>query len=865
MESAETRTPWQLVGREQETARLDALIGALPGRDSGQALTLHGRPGMGKTALLDGCAAGARAAGALVLRAAGVRTEASLPYSALHQALWSVQDELNEPREPNEVPCPQRAALRSALDTGDTSRADVFGLSTAVLALLRGSARERPVLLVLDDAHWFDPESRAAFGFLYRRLAGTRISLVAATADSADPLLDDARTVARSLGPLSRTDAAEMLDARHPALAPEARRRIIEAAGGSPLVLAELPGALSDAQLAGHEPLPALLPLGAPLRRVYGPLVEALPHEVRELLLLAALEARGSTRTVWAAYLHGWEAAGEALVTAEQAGVLRVVGERGRLEFTEPLLRSAVVAAAAPDRVRAAHRALASVLDHEPDEQVRHLTASAVGLDPAAAGALAAGAACAARHGFEHLALTAHSRAADLSGNLAERAELLALAAHSAGRAGRFALAADLLGQASAQAPLPEGPAFALAHAQLLAERDGDNRAAFQLLLGAFDSCGDGPGDGSGPRGAWRDALLTRLFSLAVLSGDAEQWHATASRLSTGPSWARLVKELSAPVTDGAPRNPARLDSAVKDLPADAGSAEVLRLAHLAVALDGLGPLRDRLRQVVGASERGGAVADCADALGTLGLDLLLGGRRDDAEEVTSRMRRLAEEHGLVLTARRAKAQSALIAAAGGNAGTARALIRELTAANSLSGQTSLMVHQASAWAALSEGAYAEAYAHALRASGTAADGAALSPLHPWVFLTLVESAVLTGRAHEGHMHLSAAQAAGLPSARDGTSSWSRARAPFWPRRSRRSPSSRPRWARPSGIGTPSNAPSCAWPSTAAAALTATGATGSARVRVVAVRVAASCRPRCARTRSVPSSADRSRSTSVRT
>ncbi|MFB6781910.1 AAA family ATPase [Streptomyces sp. NPDC056352] len=757
MESAEARTPWQLVGREKETARLDALVHGLPHEDAGQVLTLHGRPGMGKTALLDGCAAEARATGALVLRAAGVRTEVSLPYAALHQTLWSVQDELDE------LPCAQRTMLRSALDTGDTSCADVFRLSTAVLALLRHSARERPVLLVLDDIHWFDPESRAVFGFLARRLTSTRISLVAATADSARPFLDDARTAACPVGPLPGTDAAALLDARHPALAPETRRRIIEAADGSPLALAELPGVLSEAQLAGREPLPAVLPLSESLRRVYGPPVEALPEEVRELLLLAALEAHGSTRTVWAAYRQGWEAAGEALVTAENAGVLRFAGERGQLVFTDPLLRAAVVAAAAPDRLRAAHRALASVLDDEPDEQVRHLVASAVGLDPAAAGALAAGAARAARHGFEHLALTAHSRAADLCGSSPERAELLALAAHSAGRAGRLALAAELLGQASAGAARPEGPAFALAQAQLLAERDGDSRASFHLLLGAFDSCGDAPGADSGPRGAWRDELLTRLLSLAMVSGDAEQWHAIASRLSTGPSWARLVKELSAPLTDGGPRTPARLDAAVKDLPPDAGSAEVLRLAHLALALDGLGPLQDRLRRVVEASDEGGAVIDCADALGVLGLDLLLGGLRDAAEEATSRMLRLAEEHGLALTARRAKAQSALIAAAHGDAGTARALIRELTAVNGLSGLPSLMVHQASAWAALSEGAYAEAYTHALRASGAAADSAALSPLHPWVFLTLVESAVLTGRAHEGHMHLAAAQAAGLP------------------------------------------------------------------------------------------------------
>ncbi|MFD4322746.1 AAA family ATPase [Streptomyces sp. NPDC058548] len=764
MESAEARTPRQLVGRDKESARLDALVHGLSREDAGQVVTLHGPPGMGKTALLDDCAAEARAAGALVLRAAGVRTEASLPYAALHQVLWSVQDDLDAP---DALPCAQRATLRTALDTGDTSGADVFRLSTAVLALLRHSAQERPVLLVLDDIHWFDPESRGVFGFLARRLAGTRISLVAATADDARPFLDDARTDACAVGPLSRTDAEALLDARHPALAPETRRRIVETAAGSPLALTELPGALSAAQRAGREALPVLLPLSEPLRRVYGPPVEALPEEVRELLLLAALEAHGSTRTVWAAYRHGWEAAGESLVAAENADVLRVAGERRRLVFTAPLLRAAVVAAAAPDRLRAAHRALASVLDHEPAEQVRHLVASAVGLDPSVAGALAAGAARASRSGLERLALTAHSRAAELSGSSPERAELLALAAHNAGRTGRFALAAELLGRASAGAARPEGPAFALAQAHLLAERDGDSRASFHLLLGAFDSCGDAPGADSGPRGAWRDELLTRLFSLAVVSGDAEQWHAIASRLSTGPSWARLVKELSAPLADGVPlrgqATPARLDAAVTDLPPDAGGTEVLRLAHLALALDGLGPLRDRLRRVVEASDEGGSVVDCADGLGVLGLDLLLGGLRDAAEEATARMLRLAEEHGLVLTARRAKAQSALIAAAHGEATTARALIGELTAVNGLSGLTSLMVHQASAWAALSEGAYAEAYAHALRASAAAADSAALSPLHAWVFLTLVESAVLTGRAHEGHMHLAAAQAAGLP------------------------------------------------------------------------------------------------------
>ncbi|MFJ3904000.1 AAA family ATPase [Streptomyces sp. NPDC090025] len=818
MESAEVRTPGRLVGRETETARLRALARPPRHPDAERAVILHGRPGMGRTALLDACAAEARSVGALVLRAAGARSESALTGGALHLALWSAPD------GPDGLPGLADTLTRAAVGTPD----DVLRLSTDLLAALRRAAGERPVLLVLDDVHWFDTESRAVFAFLARRLTGTRISLVAATADGARPFLDAAPTALCPVGPLPGTAAAELLDARHAGLAPEPRRRLLEAAAGSPLALLELPRALSPAQLTGREPLPAVLPLSDPLLRRYGPQVEDLPVEVRELVLLMALEEQGRTRPVWAAYRHGWAAAGEALTTAERDGILRVAGERERVVFSDPLLRAAVVATATPDALRAAHRALASVLDHEPGTQVRHLMAAAVGLDPAVAGALATGAARAARHGLERVALAAHRRAADLTGDAAERAALLALGAHNAGRAGRFGLAAELLAEASAGAPrpdgAPEGAAFALARAQLLAERGGDGRAAFHLLLGAFDSYGDAPGGESGPPVAWRDALLSRLFSLALLSGDAEQWHATASRLGTGPGWARLVKELAAPVADGSGRPTARLEAAVKELAPDADCAEVLRLSHLALALDGLGPLRERLRRVAEAAERGGSVADCAEALGIFGLDLLLAGHQDAAEEATTRMLHLAEAHGLFLTARRARAQSALMAAARGDAEAARTLVaasmthpvpggyatgaepstgaygvvgaermggapgvtggdevyggpsrpHELsgphrhdgatdpTSVIGPTGFTALMAHQASAWAALSEGSYAEAYAHALRASGAAADSAVLSPLQPWVVLTLVESAVLTGRTQEAHMHVAAAEAAGL-------------------------------------------------------------------------------------------------------
>jgi hypothetical protein len=92
-------------------SRLDLPPGALVGRDrefgflqgffqeaavSGGAVLLSGEPGVGKTALLNGLADSASAAGTTVLRVAGAEFEGEISFAGLNQLLFPLLDDLDE-------------------------------------------------------------------------------------------------------------------------------------------------------------------------------------------------------------------------------------------------------------------------------------------------------------------------------------------------------------------------------------------------------------------------------------------------------------------------------------------------------------------------------------------------------------------------------------------------------------------------------------------------------------------------------------------------------------------------------------------------------------------------------------------------
>src|SRR5215831_4465873 len=290
-----------LYGRRQECAAVDRLLQAVREGRSG-VLVLRGEAGVGKSALL--AYAGDRAVGVTVLRAAGVEAEVELPFAALHQLLRSLLGRLGR------LPAPQAGALQAAFglaaapghDREGGRPGDRFLLSVGVLSLLADAAEQRPLVCLLDDAHWLDRASADALVFAARRLGAEGIGLLFAARDVELRGFDAPGLPELRLSGLDSTAAAGLLaDAVPSAPAAQVRDRLLTAAGGNPLALLELPAALSAAQLAGRAALPDPLPVGAGVERAFAERASRLPAAARTMLLLAAADDTGEAATVWRA------------------------------------------------------------------------------------------------------------------------------------------------------------------------------------------------------------------------------------------------------------------------------------------------------------------------------------------------------------------------------------------------------------------------------------------------------------------------------------------------------------------------------------------------------------------------------------
>jgi DNA-binding CsgD family transcriptional regulator len=418
-----------LYGRDAERSIIGGLLAGARESRSG-VLVIRGEAGVGKSALLED--AREQAAGLRVLGCTGVEAESALPFAALHQLLRPVLGHLGT------VPRLQAEALSAALGLGAGRGDDRFLVSVAVLSLLAEAAERRPLLCLVDDAHWLDDASADALVFVARRLEAEGIVLLFAAREGAARGFDAPALAELRLGGLD-ADAADALLDRHAgvALSPETRARLVEATGGHPLALLELPSTLSEAQLAGDEPLLTPLPVSARLERAFLARVRDLPTQTQTLLLVAAAEDTGQLSTVLGAAAR-LGVGTEALDAAEAAGLATLRG--AELELRHPLVRSAVYQGATLSRRQAAHRALASVLDDDAaaDRRAWHRAVASVGPDPAVVEELEQAAVRARRRSAFVAASLAYERAAALSPEERERVRLLTAAAETAWFGGRL-------------------------------------------------------------------------------------------------------------------------------------------------------------------------------------------------------------------------------------------------------------------------------------------------------------------------------------------------------------------------------------------------------------------------------------------
>src|SRR5690606_37859150 len=362
------------------------------------ALVVRGEAGIGKTALLDAAARGAD--GFRVLRATGVEAEAGLPFGALHMLLRPVLPAVDG------LPEAQAAAVRGALGLSEGEAGGRFLVGLAVLTLLSELAARRPVLCLVDDAHWLDDASADVLLFAARRLHAEGVAFLFAAREGFDaPGVEEL-----SPAPLGREAATGLLAERFPGLPRDVRDRVVAEAEGNPLALVELPGGLTDEQRAGRAAAPAAFPVRRRVLESLGARIDRLPEGTRLLLAVAAAEGTGELGTVLQA-ARELGAAETDLDPAERAGLVHVSGVA--LAFHHPLIRSACYQATPPSVRLAIHRALAGVLDG--DRRALQLAAAATGPDDGTAGELERAAERARRRGALPSAVPFYERAAELS------------------------------------------------------------------------------------------------------------------------------------------------------------------------------------------------------------------------------------------------------------------------------------------------------------------------------------------------------------------------------------------------------------------------------------------------------------------
>jgi DNA-binding CsgD family transcriptional regulator len=441
-----------LVGRLREREMLARALEALAAGRGG-IVVVEGEPGIGKSALLAHLAQSAHGQGAVVRGGRASEFEADLPY-----ALW-------------------REALAGEPGAGwDAAQADRHRVHAALRDMLVGLAQSAPLVLCLDDVHWADPASLDALAALVRRPLAAPILLALASRHGQIPTVvvaalseasRDDRATAIALGPLSETEAAELVG--------DGAAGIYAQAGGNPFYLEQLArvGPVVEAE-AGSAPDGSV---PAAVAAALADELSARTPQARRMLDAAAVAGDPFEAGLAASVAElSDEAALGALDELLALALVRPTATPRRFAFRHPVVRHAVYAAAPGGWRLGAHARAAAALERAgagPVERAHHV---------------------------EHAAGPGDEEAIDVLAAAARELQSPAPAA-----AARFHAAAMRL--------LPDRP------------EHRDRRARMQGLLAEAQAAA---GDPVGARATLLDALRTappeRRLALTVAAANSEWW-----------------------------------------------------------------------------------------------------------------------------------------------------------------------------------------------------------------------------------------------------------------------------------------------------------------------------------------------------
>jgi predicted ATPase len=245
-----TREERPFVGREAELAVLRGRWAHTPAGQGG-VVVLAGEAGMGKTRLAARFAAEAHADGATVLHGR-IDEETVVPYQPFVEALRHYAAHGGEVTGDLEALAPLLPELGgTAAESGERENRR-YRLFEAVAALLGGAARERPLLLAVEDLQWAGRPTLLLLRHVVRRLHGLPLLVLVTVRDAeAEP----GGAPARMLADLSREHVVERIalsglaEAETAALVGDAElaRRLQDRTAGNPFFVEEMLRSLAEA------------------------------------------------------------------------------------------------------------------------------------------------------------------------------------------------------------------------------------------------------------------------------------------------------------------------------------------------------------------------------------------------------------------------------------------------------------------------------------------------------------------------------------------------------------------------------------------------------------------------------------------
>ncbi|MFE7773685.1 ATP-binding protein [Streptomyces sp. NPDC057445] len=366
---AEHQLDAMLLEREPElAAAARAVDGLCSERADGGLLVYSGAAGLGKTALLTAVRGIATARGCTVHTARGAATTTAVPFHVVRQLLQPALDGIAS-EEARELLGAWYDITAPALGLAPPSapQADPQGVLDGldgVVTALAGRLRERPLVLVIDDAHWADGESLDWLASFTTRLGALPLLVVLAhrpreATEASAALLDTAGAAARLRVVLHELTpgavAALVRDTVGDAADDSFCREVWAVTNGNPYEAVELIAKVQD-----H----ALEPVGSSARAL-----RTLGATARGSGLVSRLEGLGAdaTRFAWAAAVLGTEISMElaaslagmtpdrAAECAERLREARIVTGPDPLEFVHPLIATAVHRAIPPAMRTAMH------------------------------------------------------------------------------------------------------------------------------------------------------------------------------------------------------------------------------------------------------------------------------------------------------------------------------------------------------------------------------------------------------------------------------------------------------------------------------------------------------------------------------